>query len=289
MSAANPLFASLADGLSTTLDPLQFAARLGFPKLDDWQKQLLLHRDDKRVILACGRQVGKTEIVSIMALFEAITRPGSLVIILAASLRQSGLLFSRVKNHYGKLQNTMGATQSTALTLSLQNGSRIVALPAREETIRGWANVSTLLIDEAAHVDTDLYRATRAFLAVSNGRLILLSTPHSKRGFFFDAWTNPDEDWTRIRVTTEEISRTSGRVSDEFLQQERKALGDAWYRQEYLAEFVDSAYALIPYAVIQHAIDPSLKMLDIDLDSDDDDEFRLQYDSKQLDIDLDSD
>jgi hypothetical protein len=42
----------------------------------------------------------------------------------------------------------------------------------------------------------------------------------------------------------------------------------------------------VPYAVIQRAIDPSLKMLDINLDDDDEDEFRLQYDAKQLDIDL---
>ncbi len=224
--------------------------------------------------------------MSILALYEAITRPESIIIILAASLRQSGLLFGRVKKHYATLQNTLPntipATQSTALTLSLQNGSRIVALPAREETIRGWANVSLLLIDEAAHVDTDLYKATRAFLAVSDGRLISLSTPHGKRGFFAEAWSS-GEDWTHIKVTTEQCER----VSEQFLLQERRTLGDVWYRQEYLASFEESVYALVPYKVIQRAIDPSLKMLDINIDDDDDEEpFRLTYDAKQLDIDL---
>ncbi len=280
MSAVNPLFSSLLDSLSMTIDPLRFAARLGFPTLDDYQKRLLLSKD-KRIILACGRQVGKTEIVSILALYEAITRP-STVLILAPSLRQSSSLFSRVKSHYSTLQNTISATQETTLTLSLQNGSSVVALPAREGTIRGWANVSLLLIDEAAHVDTDLYKAARAFLAVSDGRLILLSTPHSKRGFFYEAWMS-DEDWTRIKVTTEQCPR----ISPEFLQQERKALGESWYRQEYLASFEESAYALVPYEVIQRAIDPSLKMLDINIDDDEDEEpFRLTYDAKQLDIDL---
>jgi len=70
--------------------------------------------------------------------------------------------------------------------------------------------------------------------------------------------------------------------------QARRASGDVWYRQEYLATFEDSAYALVPYAVIQRAIDPSLKMLDINLDDDDEDEFRPQYDAKQLDIDLEN-
>ena len=143
-------------------------------------------------------------------------------------------------------------------------------------------NVSLLLIDEAAHVDTSLYKATRAFLAVSDGRLILLSTPHGKRGFFYEAWTS-GEDWTHVKVTTEQCSR----VSEQFLLQERRALGDVWYRQEYLASFEDSAYALVPYSVIQRCIDPSLQMLDINIDDDEEDEpFRLTYDEKQLDIDL---
>jgi hypothetical protein len=114
--------------------------------------------------------------------------------------------------------------------------------------------------------------------------LILLSTPHSTRGFFFEAWSNPDEEWTRIKVTTEECER----VSQAFLKSEAQALGPEWYRQEYLAEFIDSAYALIPYEIIQRAIDPSLTMLDIDLDSDED-PWRVKYDAKPLDIDLDSD
>jgi len=282
---ASPLLDQLIDGLAMTVDPVRFAAQMGFPNLDDWQKSLLLERENKRTILCMGRQVGKTEAVSLAAAYEAAFFKNSQILLLSASLRQSQLLMSRVKNHISKLASIgiIRVRRETELKIELQSGSVITALPSSESTIRGYANIDLLLIDEASHVDTDLYKATRAFLAVSNGRLILLSTPHSTRGFFFEAWNNQDEDWTRIKVTTEECSR----VSKEWLSQEKKSIGDAWYRQEYLAEFIDSAYALIPYDVIQRAIDPSLTMLDINLDSDDD-PWRVKYDAKPLDIDLDS-
>jgi hypothetical protein len=70
----------------------------------------------------------------------------------------------------------------------LTNGSRIVSLPAGEETIRGFSAVSLLVIDEAARVSDDLYFAVRPMLATSGGSLVALSTPLGQRGFFFEAW-----------------------------------------------------------------------------------------------------
>jgi hypothetical protein len=70
-------------------------------------------------------------------------------------------------------------------------------------------------------------------LAVSNGRLICLSTPYGKRGFFYDAWSNGGDDWTRIMIPAEKVRR----ITPQFLEQERRALGESWYRQEYGCSF----------------------------------------------------
>jgi hypothetical protein len=43
-----------------------------------------------------------------------------------------------------------------------------------------------VIVDEAARVPDDLYRAVRPMLAVSQGRLIALSTPFGQRGWFYD-------------------------------------------------------------------------------------------------------
>jgi hypothetical protein len=203
----------------------------------------------------------------------------------------------RIKNHLAKLP--IQATQDAALSTTLSNKSRILALPSHESTIRGFARCSLLIIDEMAHVDPGLYKATRAFLAtVPDSRLILLSTPHGSRGAFYEAWQNQDEDWTRIRVTTEDVSRETGRISAEFLRQERIALGEEWYKMEYLAEFTDTnEWAVFPRELVMKAIDPSLEAYTFDLeddvepfsgDDDDDEEEEIKpryHDGKMFNFD----
>jgi hypothetical protein len=58
----------------------------------------------------------------------------------------------------------------------------------------------------------DLYRAVRPMLAVSNGRLICLSTPYGKRGFFHDAWTRGGADWARIEVPADRIAKVPAEI-----------------------------------------------------------------------------
>jgi hypothetical protein len=115
----------------------------------------------------------------------------------------------------------------------LENRSVIPCLPCREDTIRGFSHIDLLVLDEAARVPDDLYRAVRPMLAVSKGRLICLSTPYGKRGFFYQAWARGGDDWTRIEIPAERIAR----ISPEFLAEERRALGESWFRQEYCCSF----------------------------------------------------
>ena len=42
-------------------------------------------------------------------------------------------------------------------------------------------------------------------LAVSGGRIILLSTPFGKRGFFHHEWTEGGPEWERVMVTAEQV------------------------------------------------------------------------------------
>ena len=78
------------------------------------------------------------------------------------------------------LQTALGsiaATSESTSGLGLGNGSRIVSLPGKEATIRGYSDVALLVIDEAARVDEDLYVAVRPMLAVSGGRLLAALNP----------------------------------------------------------------------------------------------------------------
>jgi len=103
------------------------------------------------------------------------------VLCLSPTLRQSGELLRNVSHFYGQ-EPTVPSTAESALKLELENGSRIISLPGKEQNVRGYAGVSLLIVDEAARVSDDLYYSVRPMLAVSSGRLIALSTPFGTRG-----------------------------------------------------------------------------------------------------------
>jgi hypothetical protein len=198
---------------------------------DPWQLEVL-QSQHPRLLLNCARQSGKSTVVAVLALVEAIRVPGTKVVLLSRSHRQSTQLFRTLTGFFRRLGSPLLARQ-TQHELELANLSWVVCLPCREDTVRGYSDIRILVLDEAARVPDDLYRAVRPMLAVSRGRLICLSTPYGKRGFFYDAWANGGNDWHRIEVPAQRIAR----ISPETLAQERRALGESWFRQEFCCSF----------------------------------------------------
>jgi hypothetical protein len=228
-------------------DRATFARTLGL-KPDPWQERLLCS-EAPRVLMNCARQTGKSTTAGVLALHKALVAPGSLVLILAPAERQAKELFSKVAGFYHSLGHPIPADSYRKLGVELANGSRIEALPGTEKTIRGFSGAALLIVDEAARVDDGLYYAIRPMLAVSGGRLMMLSTPFGKRGVFFEEWTG-GEDWERYEVRAEECER----IPANFLEEERRAL-PAWiYRQEYECSFEDTEDQLFGYDLVQSSI-----------------------------------
>jgi hypothetical protein len=95
------------------------------------------------------------------------------------------LLFDIVVDLYRRLQKPL-LERLTSDELWLSHQSRIYCVPCRDDTIRGYSNISLLVIDEAARVPDRIFQTVTPMLAVSNGRMICLSTPYGKRGFFYE-------------------------------------------------------------------------------------------------------
>jgi hypothetical protein len=110
--------------------------------------------------------------------------------------------------------------------------------------------VSLLLVDEASRVSDDLYKTIRPMLAVSSGALWLMSTPFGSRGFFYEAWQRGGPEWERVRAPAYECAR----ISRAFLEEERATMGERWFRQEYLCEFVDSVSGVFESNLVEEAI-----------------------------------
>ena len=200
---------------------------------DPWQRAVCL-APAPRALWLCCRQSGKSTLAAALALATARQEPGSLVLILSPSLRQSQESFRKVLDlrHGGTAADTRAAS---ALRLELTNGSRIVSLPGVEDTARGYSGVRLLIIDEAARVADELYYSIRPMIAVSGGSLIGLSTPWGRRGWLYKAWTE-GEGWQRVCIPAEQCPR----ISQAFLDEERRTLPPLWYASEYLCQFVDT-------------------------------------------------
>ena len=238
------------------LDPVLWCRGALSLETDAWQAEVL-RSASKRIILNCTRQSGKSTVTSALALHTALYHPGSLILCLSPTLRQSGELFHNIIRFYGETPTVPARTES-ALRLELENGSRIISLPGKEQNVRGYASVSLLVVDEAARVPDDLYYSIRPMLAVSGGRMIALSTPFGRRGWFFNEWDN-GLDWERHTITAHQCPR----ISSTFLEEELRSMPSPWFRAEYLCEFTDVEDAVFSYDEVMAATSEEIAPLDL--------------------------
>ena len=247
---------SLQD-IAYSLDPVLWASdALGF-KADPWQAEVL-RSNSKKVLLNCSRQSGKSCISSIAALHTAVFQPSSLTLMVSPSLRQSSEIFRKFLGFLDLLPNLPVRNENTKLSITLDNKSRVVSLPGSEGTIRGYSSVSLLLIDEAARVIDDLYFAVKPMLAISRGRMLALSSPFGKRGWFFAEWSE-GEGWQKHSIKATDCPR----ISKEFLESERRSMPRAVFQSEYMCEFTETLDSVFGYDDVMAATMNDLKPLEV--------------------------
>lgn len=243
-------------------DPVFFALyHLKFEP-DTWQAQFLRSRA-QRIILNCSRQSGKSTTTAILALWEAINKPHSTIVLDSPSLRQSQELMLKFSEFLSMVDSSVKLDSDTKLSVRFANGSRVLALPGSEKTIRGISAVTLLILDEAAGIPDELYGAVRPMLAVSKGRLILMSTPRGEQGFFYETWAK-STGWDKIEVPWQQCPR----IDPAFIDEERRERGSAWVAQEYECQFIAAGATRIQRAWLRYSdhIPSNLKIaLGIDL------------------------
>jgi len=216
----------------------------------DSEQARILESQRRRGMLNCTRQWGKSTIAAAKTVHEAWSKAGSLSLVVSPSARQSGEFVRKAAGFARRLGVERKGDGDNEMSMVFPNGSRMGGLPGSEATIRGFSAVTLLMVDEAARVSDELYKSIRPMLAVSEGALWLMSTPFGKRGFFWETWERGGAEWERVRVTAYECPR----IAKAFLEEERRNLGERWFRQEYLCEFVDSVSGVFDRDLVGRAI-----------------------------------
>jgi terminase large subunit-like protein len=248
----------LALDLARALDPVRFAPAIGMVP-DAWQARVLRSSSD-RLLLNCCRQSGKSTTAALLAVWTAVYEPGSLILLLSPSLRQSTELFKKSLVIYRALGRPVLAETENLLSIQLENSSRLLSLPSSESTVRGYSGVRLLIVDEASRVEDALYASLRPTLAVSSGRILAMSTPHGARGWWWEAWTNGGPVWERYQVTAPDVPR----ISPAFLREERAVIGEWLWKQEYFGEFVSPIDAIFDSGAVDAAFRDDIEPLNLD-------------------------
>ncbi|MFN7921467.1 MAG: terminase family protein [Bryobacteraceae bacterium] len=254
----NALHHLLGD-FKTGATPVEFVReRLGFEP--DPTQAAVLNSKVLRGILNCCRQWGKSTTTAAKAVHHAFHNPGSLTLVLSPSERQSAEFIRKAATFLQSLNIKPRGDGDNDVSLLLPNRARIIGLPGKEKTIRGFSGVTLLIVDEAARVPDSLYYSLRPTIATCpNASIWLMSTPNGLSGFFHACWTSDREEWYRVSVPATECPR----ISAGFLEEERRALGERWFAQEYLCQFAEPEAALFANHELAALLDQELPPLGI--------------------------
>jgi hypothetical protein len=195
-----------------------------------WQTEFLRAPQGSSILALTARQVGKTTTAAWAMTHTALHVPNSLSVVACPAQRQSAEAVRRVKGNLVKANAKLKS--DNVYGLELENGSRVLALPGSDDSVRGLTVDGWIIADEAARLTNDLIAAVRPMRARQpKARLAMLSTAWSRTDPFWTAWDSDDAFWIRLKATAD-IDATH--FAEGFLEQERRALGEDDFKREYL-------------------------------------------------------
>lgn len=243
-------------------DPVLFSRLMLGINPTSYQVELLASTS-KRMLVRWPRQSGKTRTLAQLSIWHASFHADHTILLVAPSERQSVNLRDEIHKLLGYIPH--GARRSlisraTRTRIYFRNGSRVLALPNSEDTIRGY-KAHLILVDEAAFFRNDesiLRHVMIPMLATTGGRLILSSTPWGKGSMFHRL--SQDPGYQQLHITWRTASEEG--VYDPMFEREilrTMETNPLAYETEYMAMFAEDTDTWLTTRLLTAAIDPSLE------------------------------
>jgi hypothetical protein len=212
-----------------------------------WQETFLRSPLGSSILALTARQVCKTTTAAWAIAHWMLFTPGSLSVIGCPAQRQSAEAVRRVKETL--IKRGAQLESDNVYGLELGNGSRVLALPSNDDSIRGLTVDGWIIADEAARLTNDLIAALRPMRARRpQARFAMLSTAWSRTDPFWTAWASDEQSWIRLNATADTTL-----FSTEFLEQERSALGEDVFNREYLGIPLGAHASLFKWELYERA------------------------------------
>src|SRR5450759_1336431 len=157
---------------------------LGIPP-HEWQETFLRTERGASVVVLTARQVGKTTAAACGMAHSALFIPGSLSVVACPTQNQSAEALRKVREMIRMADAEL--TTENIFKLELANGSRVLALPGTEESIRGLTVDAWIVADEAARLDPAIMAALHPMRT---------QRPKARFAMSSHAWSRTDPFWT---------------------------------------------------------------------------------------------
>lgn len=163
-------------------------------------------------------------------------------------------ILGRVKLMYENLPLWIqqGIIEWNKRSITLENGSRILAAATSSSAIRGYS-LSLVFLDEFAHVPNNIAEEffTSIYPTISSGKhtkILIASTPNGMN-HYYKFWTEAENKANDFVPVFYKWDRMPGR-DEVWLKEQERALGGMKFRQEVLCEFMGSSDTLIAGAAL---------------------------------------
>lgn len=237
-------------------DPGYFARALVGQEL--WDHQLSVARSEARYRVICaGRQVGKSRLLAVLALWYGFRKPGQLILLVSAGETAAKRLLEDVGGLAMAAPMLRGAVVDESKSeVRLTNGSVIRAVPASARQIRGWP-VDVLIVDEAGFVAQDVWQSAEPSIIARPGSLIILSSsPWGRADHFFRLlWRRGMSGMDPTVAAWHWPSITSPLVDADLLGQIRERESPTYFAREYLAEWTEDQGSYFPATELEAAVE----------------------------------
>ncbi len=226
------------------LDPAQLKKKIHFEP-SEWQSKVLKESQGKRfIVLCCGRRSGKSLLASYLALKEGLLNNRTIWIV-APSYDLAKKVFDQIlkwtTNYFPA--NSFKVNFST-LTLEAPFGSKVVCKSSENLTSLLGESVNLVILDEVSRIPEVAWNSyIRPCLTDTGGRAVFISTPFGKENHFFNLFSrgqSGDDNWISFVFP----SSANPFLPKEDLEEARANLPESIWKQEYEAQFTDSAYAV---------------------------------------------
>ena len=224
----------------------------------DFQKHILKNLQKHRFhVILCGRQLGKTTVISIYALWFAIFNADKTIGIVSNKQSSAIDILKRLKKTYEELPVWLkpGVIEWSKTFVTFDNGTQIMVSATSEDAFRG-RTLNILFCDEYAFVPKNIADAFWAanYPTISSSvdaKIIIISTPNGMFNQFHTIYSHAERGENEF-ISLKFDWRANPERDEAWATSQRKNLGNKKFTQEHLVEFLGSTNTVISPDVMEY-------------------------------------